>query len=65
MTFAGRTDGVIGESVATGKPRNKAGAYGIQDGFPLVKRYAGSFSCIMGLPVERLAGMLREAGLLR
>ena len=43
---------------------DKAGAYGIQDGFPLVRSYEGSFSCIMGLPLERLAGMLREAGII-
>lgn len=65
VTFEELTDAIIEAYVATGKPLDKAGAYGIQDGFPLVKRYAGSFSCIMGLPVERLAGMLREAGLLR
>ena len=58
------TDEVIAAYVATGKPMDKAGAYGIQDGFPLVRSYEGSFSCIMGLPLERLAGMLREAGII-
>ena len=64
VTFEDLTDEVIAAYVATGKPMDKAGAYGIQDGFPLVRSYEGSFSCIMGLPLERLAGMLREAGII-
>ena len=40
---------------------DKAGAYGIQDGYPLVERYEGSFTNVVGLPVERLTAMLREA----
>ena len=43
---------------------DKAGAYGIQDGYPLVARYEGSFSNVVGLPVELLGGMLRAARLL-
>ena len=64
VTFEALTDEVVAAYVATGKPLDKAGAYGIQDGFPLVRSYRGSFSCIMGLPLERLSGMLREAGLI-
>lgn len=64
VTFEALTDEVVAVYVATGKPLDKAGAYGIQDGFPLVRSYRGSFSCIMGLPLERLSGMLREAGLI-
>ncbi|MBR2024088.1 MAG: septum formation protein Maf [Clostridia bacterium] len=37
--------------VQTGSPMDKAGAYGIQDG-DLVERIDGSFSNVVGLPVE-------------
>ncbi len=37
--------------IATGSPMDKAGAYGIQDG-GLVERIEGSFSNVVGLPVE-------------
>ena len=38
--------------VAGGSPMDKAGAYGIQDG-GLVKEIKGSYSNVVGLPVER------------
>jgi len=45
-------------------PLDKAGAYGIQEGRELIiERWQGSFSNIMGLPVERLEEVLRKAGL--
>ena len=37
--------------IATGSPMDKAGAYGIQDG-GLVKEITGSFSNVVGLPIE-------------
>ena len=37
--------------IDTGSPMDKAGAYGIQDG-GLVKKIEGSFSNVVGLPVE-------------
>ena len=43
------------------KPFDKAGAYGIQDG-DMVKTYYGSYSNIMGLPVERLKEELTKIG---
>ncbi|MGA2053557.1 MAG: Maf family protein, partial [Opitutales bacterium] len=43
----------------------KAGAYGIQEGRELIlARYAGSFSNIMGLPLEWVAARLCELTLL-
>lgn len=39
------------EYVQSGSPMDKAGAYGIQDG-GLVKKIRGSFSNVVGLPVE-------------
>lgn len=41
------------------KPYDKAGAYGIQDGV-IVKGYSGSYSNIVGLPIEKLQIVLRE-----
>ncbi len=41
----------ISAYVATGSPMDKAGAYGIQDG-GLVESIDGSFSNVVGLPVE-------------
>lgn len=45
--------------IATGSPMDKAGAYGIQDG-DLVEAIQGSFSNVVGLPVELCARMIAE-----
>ena len=45
--------------VASGSPMDKAGAYGIQDG-GLVDGIDGSFSNVVGLPLELLADMIRS-----
>ena len=45
--------------VKTGSPMDKAGAYGIQDG-GLVEAIEGSFSNVVGLPVERLKEMIKS-----
>jgi septum formation protein len=50
--------------IASGDWAGKAGAYAIQDvGDRLVDRYEGSFSNVVGLPLERTAALLAEAGL--
>lgn len=36
------------------KPFDKAGSYGIQDGFDLCKEYIGSYYNIVGLPIEKI-----------
>ncbi len=43
------------------KPLDKAGAYGIQDG-DMVKEYIGSYSNIMGFPVEKVKAELIKLG---
>ena len=51
----------IGAYIATGDPMDKAGAYGIQEkGAANVKGIVGDFYNVMGLPVGRLARVLRE-----
>lgn len=45
--------------VQSGSPMDKAGAYGIQDG-NLVERIEGSFSNVVGLPVELCRVMMQE-----
>jgi septum formation protein len=49
--------------VATGEPRDKAGAYGIQGrGAWLTTAIAGSWSNVVGLPLERLPDLFLEVG---
>jgi septum formation protein len=49
--------------VATGEPMDKAGAYGIQGyGATLVERIRGDYFAVMGLPLGRLVGLIRELG---
>ncbi len=50
--------------LASGDWQGKAGAYGIQNvGDRLVEQIEGSFSNVVGLPLERLTQLLRVAGL--
>ena len=49
----------IAAYVATGSPMDKAGAYGIQDG-GLVERIEGSFSNVVGLPLELCKEMIKQ-----
>lgn len=42
---------------------DKAGAYAIQEGPPIVAGIDGSYSNVIGLPLERLAVELRELGI--
>ena len=49
----------IKEYIATGSPMDKAGAYGIQDG-GLAKSIDGSYSNVMGLPVELVERLIKE-----
>ncbi|MCM1546154.1 MAG: Maf family protein [Clostridiales bacterium] len=59
VTFNELSEKFIKDYVAGGSPMDKAGCYGIQDG-GVVKSYKGSYTNVVGLPVETLEKMLRE-----
>ena len=49
--------------IATGEPMDKAGAYGIQGfGATIVERIDGDYFAVMGLPLVRLVGLMRDVG---
>ncbi len=48
------------EHLESGRWEGKAGAYGVQDNDPFVTVVRGSWSNVVGLPMERLAELLRE-----
>ena len=59
VVFERLTKEQIEAYIATGSPMDKAGAYGIQDG-GLVKSIEGSFSNVVGLPIELCAEMINK-----
>lgn len=56
VTFNKLDDELIKKYIASKSPLDKAGAYGIQDNskFHIIKEYKGSYSNIVGLPIEEL-----------
>jgi len=54
------SDELIDEYIATGSCYDKAGSYGIQDGFPLVDHIEGSLTNVIGLPIEEILNVLKE-----
>ncbi|MBR7186076.1 MAG: septum formation protein Maf [Clostridia bacterium] len=61
VVFHELSEEVIAAYVASGLPLDKAGAYGIQDGRPLVKEIYGSYTNVVGLPTEKVGTMLATA----
>ncbi len=55
----------IGKYVAGGSPLDKAGSYGIQDEDGPVARYEGSFTNIVGLPVEKVREAFAAFGVIK
>ena len=63
VKFRRLTDYEIEAYIATGEPMDKAGAYGIQGfGATIVERVEGDYFAVMGLPLVRLVGLLRDLG---
>jgi len=62
VTFARLSHDKIARYVDEFSPLDKAGSYGIQDGFGIVRKFTGSFENIMGFPVELVRSLLKEAG---
>ena len=60
VEFNQLSSSLISEYVESGLPLDKAGAYGIQDGFPLVKNIVGSYDNVVGLPVNKILKILKE-----
>ena len=59
--FRDLTDAEIFAYIRTGEPMDKAGAYGIQGGAALfVEKISGDYYNVMGLPVCRLAQILKS-----
>jgi septum formation protein len=63
VVIAELTDAEIEAYVATGEPMDKAGAYGIQGlGGRLVRSVAGSYTCVVGLPLVTIHRLLSTVG---
>ncbi len=54
------SDDLIIDYIKKIKPYDKAGSYGIQDGYPLVKSYDGDYDNIVGLPTKKIIELLKE-----
>lgn len=64
VEMAVMSDADILAYIATGEPRDKAGAYGIQGLASIfIKSIEGSYSGVMGLPLFETAQLLRQAGI--
>lgn len=65
VTFRALDDAAIDRYLDVAQPFDKAGAYGIQDhGDSIVDRWEGSFTNIVGLPVEATREILTRHGFL-
>ncbi len=63
VTMRDYTDAEIEAYIATGDPFDKAGSYAIQHaGFNPVARIDGSYTNVVGLPLETLRAMLADIG---
>lgn len=60
VLFEKLTKKQIDDYIKTGSPMDKAGAYGIQDG-GLVKEIQGSFTGVVGLPMELVKELVKQA----
>lgn len=60
VTFNDLSEELLSSYLNSGLWKGKAGAYGIQDGFDLVKNCNGYYDNVVGLPVEAIDDTLKE-----
>src|SRR5262249_3333801 len=60
VRFRPLTDAERTEHLDSGRWEGKAGAYGVQDNDPYITVVRGSWSNVVGLPMERLEQLLRD-----
>ncbi len=66
VSFRRLSQGEISGYIATGEPMDRAGAYAIQSGAgPFVASIVGSFTNVMGLPMEAVTAAFTELGMVR
>ena len=65
VRFRMLTDAERTEHLDSGRWQGKAGAYGVQDNDPFLRVIAGSPTNVVGLPMEKLAEVLRDFPQLR
>jgi septum formation protein len=64
VTFRSLSEDQIQDYLATGEPFDKAGAYAVQGlGASLIECVEGSYTNIVGLPIDEVLAVLRAAGL--
>ena len=64
VTLVQISDELMEWYLATGESLDKAGAYALQgEGGKLVESLQGSFTTVVGLPLEPLADLLAQCGL--
>jgi len=64
VQFRELSEADIERYVAAVNTLDKAGAYAVQEGPPIVATVEGSYSNVVGLPLERLVAELREFGVI-
>ncbi len=60
VAFEKFSEELIEEYVKTGKPMDKAGSYGLQDGFVKEKEIKGSRYNVIGLPIEKIKPIIDD-----
>lgn len=60
VTFRKLSFSDIAEYVSSGNGLDKAGGYGVQDGYGLVKSVDGEFETVVGLPITKVNAILEK-----